>query len=116
MILRVHVPGAHLHLVGDEIWHEPLADAIHAEAETIAEYAGPEMLKSRGVARRADLRDQVVAEMTSALRRPSDAYRAPDRVRYTLEHEPPAGSWFCGARLGRPTKSGTGHVAAAAAR
>jgi hypothetical protein len=40
MILKVHLDGTASYDVGDEIWQDPLADAIHAEAETIAGYAG----------------------------------------------------------------------------
>jgi hypothetical protein len=40
MILKVHVHGACPYDIGDEIWQEPLADVIAAEAETIAGYAG----------------------------------------------------------------------------
>ena len=41
MILKVHLYGAASYDVGDEIWEEPLAGALHAEAEMIAGYAGP---------------------------------------------------------------------------
>ena len=48
MILKVHLQGAASYDVGDEIWQESLADAIHAEAETIAGYAGSDLLESLG--------------------------------------------------------------------
>ena len=40
MILNVHVPGASCYEIGDEIWQQPLEEAISTEAETIADYAG----------------------------------------------------------------------------
>jgi hypothetical protein len=49
MILNVHVPGASCY----EIWQQPLEEAIGAEAETIADYAGPELLPSPSQAHRA---------------------------------------------------------------
>ena len=36
MILNVHIPGAPDHEIGDDIWQEPLADAIRFEAENVA--------------------------------------------------------------------------------
>ena len=65
MILKVHLDGAACYDVGDEIWQEPLADAIHAEAETIAGYAGSDLLESPDQAHRDALRDRIVDEMTS---------------------------------------------------
>jgi len=61
MILNVHVPGASCYEVGEEIWQQPLAEAMRAEAmraeaETIADYAGPELLPSLSQAQRAALR------------------------------------------------------------
>jgi hypothetical protein len=84
MILNVHVPGAHPYDVGDEIWQEALEDAIRAEAETIASYAGSELLESPDQSHRDALRDQVIAEMTRALVGVGDTYRAPDGVLYSL--------------------------------
>jgi len=84
MILKVHVPGAHPYDVGDEIWQEALEDAIRAEAETIAGYAGSELLESPDQSHRDALRDQVIAEMTRALVGVGDTYRAPDGVLYSL--------------------------------
>lgn len=46
MILKVHLDGAASYGVGHEIWQETLADAIQAEAETIASYAGSALLQS----------------------------------------------------------------------
>ena len=37
LILRVHVPGAEPYEIGDEIWQQSLAEAITAEAHTIAD-------------------------------------------------------------------------------
>jgi hypothetical protein len=84
MILNVHVPGAHPYDVGDEIWQEALEDAIRAEAETIAGYAGSELLKSPDQSHRDALRDQVIAEMTRGLAGVGDTYRAPHGVLYSL--------------------------------
>lgn len=66
MILRVHVPGAPEYEIGDEIWQQPLADAIAAEAQTIAHYAGPELLQSPDQVHRDALRDEVIRDMTRA--------------------------------------------------
>jgi hypothetical protein len=84
MILKVHLQGAAYYDLGDEIWQESLADAIRAEAETIASYAGSELLESPDRAHRAALRDRIVGEMTSALVSVGDRYRAPDGVLYSL--------------------------------
>lgn len=46
MILKVHLQGAASYDVGDELWQGSVAEAIHAEAETIAGYAGSEQLGS----------------------------------------------------------------------
>ena len=87
MILKVHLHGAASYDVGDEIWQESLADAIHAEAETIASYAGSDLLESPDQAHRDALRDRIVDEMTSALVSVGDRYRAPDGVLYSLIEE-----------------------------
>lgn len=91
MVLKVHVQGARSYTVGDEIWHESLADAIIAEAETIATYAGCDLLESPGQAHRAALRGRIAHEMTSALVSIGDEYRAPDGVLYSLIDEPRLG-------------------------
>ena len=88
MILKVHVPGAEPYAVGDEIWHTSLEDALAAEAQLIADHAGAELLESPEPEHREQLRRQVIAEMTSALSRVGDSYRAPDGVRYSLLEEP----------------------------
>lgn len=87
MILKVHVEGACSYIVGDEIWHESLPDAIITEAETIATYAGSDLLESPARAHRAALRDRIVRELTSALVSVGDEYRAPDGVLYSLIDE-----------------------------
>jgi hypothetical protein len=87
MILKVHLDGAASYDVGDEIWHESLADAIHAEAETIASYAGSDLLRSSDQAQRNALRDRIVGEMTAALVSVGDRYGAPDGVLYSLTEE-----------------------------
>jgi hypothetical protein len=94
MILQVHAQGAHDYDIGDEIWHQSLAEAIAAEAETIAGYAGSDLLESPDQGHRDALRDQIIVEMTSALVDGGDEYRAPDGVRYSLvdEPEPDSGS------------------------
>ena len=84
MILKVHLEGAASYDVGDEIWQLPLEDAIGAEAETIAGFAGSDQLESPEQAHRDALRDRIVDEMTSALVSVGDRYRAPDGVRYSL--------------------------------
>jgi hypothetical protein len=87
LILRVHLDGAGPYEIGDEIWHQPLADAIRAEAETIAGYAGSGLLPLPGRAGRVALRNHVIIEMTAALRQAGDTYTAPDGVAYTLTDE-----------------------------
>jgi hypothetical protein len=84
MILRVHVPGAHDYEIGDEIWQVSLADAIDAEADTIAGNAAAELLEAPDQEHRDALRDRIVVEMTSMLVSIGDRYTAPDGVIYTL--------------------------------
>jgi hypothetical protein len=88
MILNVHVPGASCYAIGEEIWQQPLEAAISAEAETIADYAGPELLRSPSQAQRAALRDRIAAEMTTLLTQVGDVYTAPDGVVCSLTDEP----------------------------
>ena len=88
MILRVHVQGAQDYEIGDEIWQESLAGTIALEAQTIAGYAGSDLLESPDQAHRDALRDRLIAEMTKALVHIGDEYRAPDDVRYSLSAEP----------------------------
>ena len=64
LILRVHVPGAEPYEIGDEIWQQSLAEAITAEAQTIA--ADADLLEDGSEASRNQLRDQVTADMTRA--------------------------------------------------
>jgi hypothetical protein len=87
MILKVHLDGAASYDVGDEIWQASLADAIHAEAETIASYAGSDLLQSSDQAQLDAPRDRIVGEMTCALVSVGDPYRAPDGVLYSLIEE-----------------------------
>jgi hypothetical protein len=84
LILHVHLDGAEPYEIGDEIWQQPLADAIRAEADTIAGYAGAGLLPLPGRAGRVALRNQVIIAMTAALRQAGDTYTAPDGVAYTL--------------------------------
>jgi hypothetical protein len=88
MILKVHLDGAASYDVGDEFWHQSLADAIYAEAETIASYRGAHLLQSLDQARQNALRDRIVGEMTAALVSVGDRYRAPDGVVYSLIKAP----------------------------
>jgi hypothetical protein len=88
LMLRVHLPGAEPYEIGDEIWQPSLAQAMTAEAEVIAQNAGAALLESPSDAHREQLRDPVVAEMTAALTRPGDRYRAPDGARYSLTTRP----------------------------
>ena len=88
MILTVHVQRAACYDVGDEIWQVSLADAINAEAEMIAGYAGADLLQSPDQTHRNAFRDRIVGEMTSALVSVGDRYRAPDGVLYSLIDDP----------------------------
>jgi hypothetical protein len=88
LILQVHLDGAGPYEIGDEIWQQPLADAIRAEADTIADYAGPGLLPLPGRAGRVALRNHVSIAMTAALRQAGDTYTAPDGVAYTLTDSP----------------------------
>jgi hypothetical protein len=80
MILRVHLQGAASYDVGDEIWQVALSDAIQAQAESIVYSAGSDLLDSGPT----QLRGRIIAEMSQALSRVGDTYRAPDRVLYSL--------------------------------
>ena len=84
MILNIHLHGASSYDVGDEIWQQPLADAIATEAETIAHYAPADLCRSLGRADHDALRDRTIAEMTAALQRAGDRYTAPDGVVYVV--------------------------------
>ena len=99
MILNVHLDGSTSYDVGDEIWQESVADAIHTEAETIASYAGSDLLQSSDQAQRNALRDRIVGEMTAGLVSVGDRYRAPDGVLYSLIEESSVDSPCGGGRL-----------------
>jgi len=88
MILKIHLPGAAPYHVGDEIWQHSLEDAIAAEAQTIAQNAGSDLLQSPAPEHREQLRLQVIAEMTRTLIDVGDSYRAPDGILYSLVDEP----------------------------
>jgi hypothetical protein len=88
MILTVHIQGAPSYDIGDEIWQASLADAIRAEADTIAGYAGPGLLPSPDQSHRDALQEQIVLDMTRALAQAGDRYRAPDGVLYSLTNQP----------------------------
>jgi hypothetical protein len=87
MVLNIHVPGAMPYEIGDEIWQESLADAIRAEAEIIAAYAGADLLESPDQAHRDALRDRLTVDMTAALGQIGDQYRSPDGVLYSLTEQ-----------------------------
>ena len=99
MILKVHLDGAASHDVGDEIWHESRVDAIHAEAETIASYAGSDLLESSDQDQRNALRDRIVGEMSAALVSVGDRFRASDGVLYSLIEESSVAAPCGGGRL-----------------
>lgn len=88
MMLKIHLHGAEPYEIGPEIWQQPLAGAIRAEAETIAADAGPDLLESPDQKHRDQLRDRIIAEMTEALRQTEDTYTAPDGGRYSLIESP----------------------------
>ena len=90
LILHVRVTGAEPYEIGEEIWQQSLAEAIAAEAQTVADNAGADLLEDNTEASRNELRDQVIADMTRALQRAGDTYRAPDGVRYSLTRAPAA--------------------------
>ena len=98
LILQVHLHGAQPYEIGDEIWQQPLADAIRTEAEVIAGHAGRDLLPVPSRATRAALRDRVIAEMTAALQQAGDTYTAPDGIAYTLTDQ---------AQLDLPTREDT---------
>jgi hypothetical protein len=88
MILMVHLHGAEPYEIGPEIWQQPLTNAIQAEAETIAGYAGSDLPELPDPKHRDQLRDRIIAEMTESLNEIGDTYRAPDRVWYSLIEAP----------------------------
>lgn len=53
----------------------------------IADYAGPDLLRTRSQAARFALRDRVAAEMVAALRQTGDTCTAPDGIAYTLTNQ-----------------------------
>jgi hypothetical protein len=75
MVLNVHVRGATSYEIGDEMWQESLADAIRAEAESIAADAGADLLESPDQAHRDALRDRLTVAMTAALAQIGDQSR-----------------------------------------
>jgi hypothetical protein len=82
LTLRVNLDGAPSYKIGDEI---SLAQAIAQEADTIAGDA--ELLYEPTPARRQQLRQGIIAEMTTALANPGDIYTAPDGITYSLTSE-----------------------------
>ena len=95
LVLHVHLAGAEPYQLGDELWQQSLRDAIRAEAEIVADHAGPDLIPTPSPAARVALRDRLVAEMTAALQQMGDTYTAPDGVAYTLTEQ---------AQLDRPAR------------
>jgi len=81
MVLKAHLEGAPAHEIGDEIWHEPLHEAIRYEAEATVEHIPARLLLLIGFDHAVDL---IVHEMTAVLRRVGDRYEAIDGVLYEL--------------------------------
>jgi hypothetical protein len=81
MILKAHLDGIPPHAIGDEIWHETLADAIRSEAQATIEHIPARLLALIG---REQALDLVVEEMTAALLKVGDRYEAIDNVLYEL--------------------------------
>src|SRR5450755_871100 len=81
MILTASIDGIANHLVGNEIFHESLADAIHTEAEATVESNPCWLLDLLGYAAAVDL---IAAAMTAALHTVGDRYQAVDRVVHEL--------------------------------
>jgi hypothetical protein len=81
MILTASIDGIPNHLVGNEIFHESLAAAIHTEAEATVESNPCWLLDLLGCAAAVDL---VAAAMTAALHAVGDRYQAVDGVIYEL--------------------------------
>lgn len=86
MILKVDVPGAASDDLGDEIWQQPLEEAIRAEADAVLDHVGSERDYRE---RHQVLRELLIAEMSRALVGVGDSYRAPDGVLYALVDEAP---------------------------
>jgi hypothetical protein len=86
VILRVHVQGAEPYEIGGwGINEETLSDAIEAEAETIAQDAGSDLIEENTEACRILLRDEVIKAASRALKKAGDSYRDPTGVLWTLE-------------------------------
>lgn len=81
MILTASIDGIPNHLVGNEIFHESLAAAIHTEAEATVESNPCWLLELLGSAVAVDV---VAAAMTAALHTVGDRYQAVDGVVYEL--------------------------------
>jgi hypothetical protein len=77
MIFSAQLAGSQRYEVGDEIWQEPLADVIYAEADMIAGYASTQLLEA---GMKDALRERIISEMTAALVCAGDIYQAPADV------------------------------------
>lgn len=84
MRLKVHQPGAEPWPIGDFPGYS-LGEVITEVARLTAEDAGSDLLASPEQNERDALADRVAREMSRALWRVGDSYRAPDGVLYTLE-------------------------------
>jgi hypothetical protein len=81
MILTASIEGMTTHIIGDEIFHESLAEAIHTEAEATVESNPCWLLDLLGFAAAVGLE---AAAMTAALHTVGDRYQAVDGVVYEL--------------------------------
>ena len=81
MILTASIDRIATHIIGDEIFHESLADAIHTEAQATVESNPCWLLELLGFTAAVDL---VAAAMTAALHTVGDRYQAVDGVVYEL--------------------------------
>jgi hypothetical protein len=81
MILTASIEGMTTHIIGDELFHESLTEAIHTEAEATVESNPCWLLELLGFAAAVDL---VAAAMTAALHAVGDRYQAVDGVVYEL--------------------------------
>lgn len=85
MKLIAHVPGAEPWDVDDGLFCHTIGEAISEAASQTAADAGSDLLASPDQKERDAFRDAMVEDMTRALVRLGDRYRAPDGVLYTLD-------------------------------
>ena len=91
-IFHVHVAGAGSYEIGDEIWQQLARRGDRGQRPGRSPRTpAPTCSRATSEASRNELRQQVIAEMTSrVVRRAGDTYRAPDGVRYSLTCSPAA--------------------------